>query len=764
MEQPNREGLTDAEAQKRLSQNGYNEIQEEKASFVRNVIEKLWGPIPWILEAALLLEVAFGKVAEPIIIAILLLFSAMFGGIQKLRAQKALSFLRSRLQITARVCRSGKWLLLPAREIVPGDLIRIKMGDVIPADCTITDGALEVDQSVLTGESASVSKSNGEAVYSAAIARRGAAEGIVTATGSRSYYGKTAELVKAARPASHLEQLLFSVVRYLMAVDAVLAVILIGAVLLQGVAILPLIPFFLVLVTATLPITMPAAFIVANAVEARVLAKEGVLVTGLSAVQEAATMDVLCVDKTGTLTQNRQSVTAVIPLSEISEEEILAMAKTACDESDNQPLEQAILEACSKRSIPTLDRQKLVLFDPIKKYSESIVRKGDQTLKIVMGFPPAIEKIAEHQPDIESQMQKLASNGMRVLAVAAGSEEKLRIMGLIALADSPRQDAAPLIQALRNLGIRILMVTGDTLATAQAIGRAIGLGNRFADIKTSLEGPLHYDGFANCYPEDKLLLVKSLQRLGRVGMTGDGVNDAAALKQAEVGIAVSTATDVAKASSQVVLTLPGLQNIISVVSGGRRVYRRMLTWTLTKIARTVELSALLTFGFIATGFFITPLLSIVLIIVMNDIVTMTVATDRAGVSSSPEQWNMKEIAKFSTLLGFGWIVLGFGLLLAFWKMFHMPVAQIQTLMFAYLIYSAQITIYLTRVRERFWILAPSGFVALATGGNVILASIFSYFGILMEPVSFTFLAGTFGAVLAMALFLDEIKVRIFQKA
>jgi H+-transporting ATPase len=764
MQQLDRTGLTESQAKKQLAQQGYNEIQEEKSSFARNMLEKLWGPIPWILEAALLLEVAFGKVAEPIIIAVLLLFSALFGSVQKVRAQKALSFLRSRLQITARVCRNGKWQLLPARELVAGDLVRIKTGDVIPADCAIIEGALEIDQSVLTGESASVSKSKGETIYSAAIARRGEIEAVVTATGPRSYYGKTAELVKTARPASHLEQLLFAVVRYLMAIDAVLAVILIAAVLVQGVALIPLIPFFLVLITATVPITMPAAFTVANAVEARALAKEGVLVTELSAVQEAATMDVLCVDKTGTLTQNKQSVAAVVSLSEASEEQILAMAKTACDESDNQLLEQAIFEACKQRSIPSLERQKLIPFDTMKKYSESYVQKEGRILRVAFGFPPAIQKMAQYRPDLEEQIQKLASSGMRVLAVAAGSEKQLTVQGLIALADSPRQDAAPLIQALRNLGIRILMVTGDTLATAQTIGRAIGLGERFANIKASLQDPLRYDGFANCYPEDKLILVKSLQRLSRVGMTGDGINDAAALKQAEVGIAVSTATDVAKASSRVVLTMPGLQNIIAVVSGGRRVYRRMLTWTITKIARTVELAALLTFGFIATGFFVTPLLSIVLIIVMNDIVTMTIATDKAGVSKSPEQWNMKEIALFSTLLGLGWIALGFAILLALFKTFHLPMPQIQTIMFAYLIYSAQMTIYLTRVRERFWTFAPSGLVALATGGNVILASVFSYCGILMQSVPLTFLAAAFIAVLATAFLLDEIKVRLFRKA
>lgn len=757
-----KEGLSVDQAKELLAQYGYNEIPEEEVSFFRTLFEKLSGPIPWILEAALVLEVLFGKIAEPIIIACLLIFSAVFGGVQKLRAKKALSFLRTRLQVTSHVCRGGVWQFLPARELVPGDLIRMRVGDFIPADCMVLEGTVEVDQSALTGESATVTRSKEEAVYSGAIVRRGDATGVVTATGPHSYFGRTAELVRTARPAGHLEQLLFAIVRYLVIIDAILAGILVGAVLWQGIALLPLVPFLLVLLTATLPITMPAAFIVANAVEAQALAKEGVFVTGLSAVQEAATMNVLCVDKTGTLTQNRQTVAAIIPLSDESEEQILALASATCDESAQNPLEQAIFDACAQRSVSPLIRQKLIPFDPMKKYSESYVNQNGQTLRIVMGFPPVIEQLIQSQSSIlGEQFQKLAMTGARVLAIAAGSEQQLTLRGLIAMSDVPRKDAAPLIQSLRQLGIRVLMVTGDTSATAQAIGKAIGLGERFADLKSSLQDPLQYDGFANCYPEDKLLLVKSLQRSGRVGMTGDGINDAAALRQAEVGIAVSTATDVAKASAQVVLTQPGLQNIVAIVLGGRRVYRRMLTWTITKIARTVELAVLLTFGFMITGFFITSLFSIVLIIVMNDIVTMTVATDRAWISPMPDQWNMKEIAKLSTLLALGWIAIGFGILWITFNVLHLRIPQIQTIMFVYLIYSAQVTIYLTRVRDHFWTFMPSQFFAFTTIGNIIVASALAFWGIFMEPVSALFLAGTLAIVLVASCILDEIKIRIF---
>ncbi len=758
------QGLSEAEARVLLGRVGYNEIREEKPKFFRTLFERLWGPIPWILEAALVLEVLFGKITESILIALLLLFSALFGGAQKLRAQKAVGYLRSRLQVSAHAVRDGIWRLMPARELVPGDLIRVRTGDFVPADCAISSGMVEVDQAALTGEALAVERGKGETVYSGSIVRRGEATALVLATGPRSFFGRTAELVRSAHAIGHLERLLFSIVRTLILIDALFAALLIGAVFWQGIALLPLVPFLLVLLIATVPITMPSAFTVANAVEARSLAKEGVIVTELAAVQEAATMDVLCIDKTGTVTLNRETVAAVVSFSGASEEEVLSFAAAACDESENSPLEAAIFEACAKRSIQTLKRSQWTPFDPEKKYSECVLEREGRKIRIAMGFPPAISQLVPSESAVlEEQLALLAKTGGRVLAVAAGPEEELGLCGLIALADTPREDAAPLIGALRNLGIRILMLTGDTLPTARAIGRAIGLGERFSDLKDALHDPASFDGLANCYPEDKLLLVKQLQRSLRVGMTGDGINDAPALKQAEVGIAVSTATDVAKASARVVMTHPGLRNIVSVVLGGRRVYRRMLTWTITKIMRTVELAALFTIGFLATGIFITPLFLIVLLIIMNDIVTMTVSTDRAMVSRAPVHWNMLEIAKLSGLFALGWICLGLAVLWAAFSALQLSLGEVQTVMFVYLIYSAQMTSQLSRVQGRFWTFAPSGLFAVATIGNVAAATLLAYWGVFMEPVALLYLAALLGSVLVVGVLLDEIKIWLFDK-
>lgn len=758
-------GLSQTEAQSLLDHHGFNEIREEPAGPLRSTLKRLWGPIPWMLEAALILEVILGRTIEPAIIAAWLLFSAVLGAVQERRARSALDLLRSRLQVVARVRRDGSWRQIPARELVPGDMVRVQTGDLIPADCTIQTGTLEVDQAALTGESASVARSTGDTVYSASTVRRGDATGTVTATGPRSFYGRTAELLRTARAVGHLDQLLFGVVRYLVAIDAVLAAVLIGFVLWRGADLLPLLPFLLVLVTATVPVTMPAAFTVANAVEARILANDGVLVTGLSAIQEAATMDVLCIDKTGTLTQNRQTVAAVVPLAGETENEILAWAATVCDETTQNPLDLAILQALDRRTAPELVRTNFTPFDPAVKRSEATVRRDGKAFRVMMGSPLVMGTLAEPAPDLMSRVEELAASGARVLAVVAGPAERLTLRGLIALADTPREDAPSLVKALQSIGVRILMVSGDTPMTARAVSRQVGLGDHFGDVSASLKDPLQYDGFAGFFPEDKLHLVQTLQSAGRItGMTGDGINDAPALKQAEVGIAVNTASDVAKAAAQVVMTQSGLHGIVAVVSAGRRVYRRMLTWTITKIARTVELAALLTVGYIATGIFVAPLVLIAVIIVLNDVVTITLATDRAWISPVPEKWSIKEIAKVAGVLAAGWLALAFIILWLAWTVLKLPHPEVQTLMFVYLMYSAQATIYLTRVRDRLWSFPPSRYVAGATIGNVIVASALAYWGVLMAPVPGVFLLAMLAAVIIAAIVLDQIKLWIFRSS
>nr|MDO8115640.1 HAD-IC family P-type ATPase [Candidatus Sigynarchaeota archaeon] len=756
--------LSELEARDLLSQHGFNEIPEARHNPLRGILKRLWGPIPWMLEAAIVLEMLLGKVVEALIIAVLLGFSAGVGETQELRARTALGYLRSHLQVTTQVRRDGSWRAIQARELVPGDLIRVKTGDIVPADSIIRDGTVDVDQSSLTGESAVVSRSIGDPIYSGSTVRLGDAIGTVKNTGSRSYFGKTAELVKTARSPSHLEQLLFKVVRYLAIIDGILAVMLVGAALWTRADLIPLIPFLIVLVIVTVPVSMPASFTVANALEARGLAKEGVLVTGLSAMQEVGTMEVLCVDKTGTLTRNQQTIAALVPISGIHENELLTWAAAACDESMRDALNVVIFQEFKRRELVPFIRQKFIPFNPAAKRSEAYVTKGDQACHVLMGSPLVIIPLVGTSRELETTIEELSARGARVLAVAAGTEGHMTLQGLVALADTPREDAAKFVKALQSLAIRILMITGDTVATAQTIGEKVGIGNRIGTVEVSLKEPLKYDGIANIYPEDKYRIVKALQGAHLItGMTGDGINDAPALKQAEVGIAVSTASDVAKASAKVVLTEPGLQDIVKVVSGGRRVHRRMLTWTVTKIARTVELTVLLTLGYMITGFFVTPLFLIILIVVLNDLVTIALGTDRAWVSPVPERWNVGAIAEVASMFAAGWLILGFVILWTCMSVFSIGISQVQTLMFVYLIFSAQATIYMTRVRDHFWSYAPSRFVIMVTTGDMIVTSLLATVGIMMTPIPVLYVIILLGVVAGATLVLDQVKILIFRK-
>ncbi|HTS33450.1 MAG TPA: plasma-membrane proton-efflux P-type ATPase [Thermoplasmata archaeon] len=759
---PSADGLSEAVATARLAQYGYNEVEDAPRHPFREFLARFWGPVPWMLEAATGLELLLGKLPETAIIAGLLVFNAVLGEIQDARAQTALDLLRARLHVTARVRRDGGWRSLPARELVPGDWIHVRMGDIVPADCTVGEGSVEVDQSALTGESATVTRAKPETVYSGSIVRRGEASGTVTATGGHSYFGRTAELVRTAKSSGHLERLLFTIVRYLVTIDSVLAVTVLAVALYRGVPLLSFIPFVLILLIASVPVALPATFTVANAIEARELAEEGVLVTGLSAIQEAASVDVVCVDKTGTLTQNREVVGDILPFGTTSNEELLAFAGAACDESTQDPIDLAILGAMRERHASPLPRQRFVPFDPATKRSEAEVRSGDRVLRVVLGSPLVVGQLAGLPAGSQEQIDRLAASGARILSVAAGSGGSLSVLGLVALADPPREDAAELVRSLHDLGVRVLMLTGDTAATARAVGRQVGIGDRIGDRTVATEDPLQYDGFAGVYPEDKFDLVRALQRAGKVvGMTGDGVNDAPALKQAEVGVAVASATDVAKSAAKLVLTRPGLRDLVSAVTGGRRVYRRMLTWTITKISKNIEFVLLLSIVFIATGLFATTPFLIILLIFSNDFVTITVGTDRARISSVPDRWNVREIVTVAAFLGSAWLVLSLTVFWLGWVVLGLPLAEVQTLVFVYLVFSSQATVYIARVRGPFWSYRPSEHLVVASVGVGLAVSGLAISGTLMAAIPAVLVLEVLGIVAGAALVVDRVKIWAF---
>ncbi len=752
-------GLSETDILAKRKEYGFNEIPQKQVGPVMGLLKRMWGPIPWLLEAAMIFELVLGKGVQAGIIFLLLVFSALVGEIQEKRAKNAIGYLHQQLQISVRTLRNGTWQTIPSRELLPGDIVHERVGDIVPADMEIIHGNASIDESAVTGESIDVTKDIGETIFSATTINHGEVIAKVTAIGINSSYGKTAELVRTAEAPGRLQTLLFNIVRYLAYLDVVLAVILVITALIHGTPWQDLLPFLVILFIATIPISMPSSFVVANSLEAKNLAREHVLVTGLTGIQEAASLDLILVDKTGTLTNNRPEVAELVSFDQQEDNDILRLAASASDDTSTDSINTAILGALKARQLTIPERLSFTAFDPVDKLSRSQIRLDGSQQDVVLGSPAVIAQIAKTPDQFTDQVNALSAKGSRVLAVASGDNKALVCKGLIALADSPRMDASESVAKIKKLGIRVIMLTGDTSGTAKAIAEQVGIGNRIGTLDDALSNPLDFDGFANVYPEDKHKIVKAIQKLGLVvGMTGDGINDAPALKQADVGIAVSTATDVAKSAAKIVLTKPQLSDITKVIDSGHHVYRRMMTWTITKLARTAELAALLTFGFIFTGFFPVSLSLIVFIIVMNDMVTLTLGTDNAWPTTVPEKWDMPRLAKIAAIFTIGWLALGLGLIWFYHDHQGLGADQISSLMFLFLIYSAMETILMTRNRDSFWSFWPSKFVIGMISINIVLATLMAVLGWVMSAVPIQHIALLFMVTLVAMLVLDALKI------
>jgi len=763
------QGLTSAEAQRRLLQYGPNTVAEEHAHPWIAFLHKFWAPVPWMLEATIALQLALGKADEAAIIAALLVFNAILSFVQENRANNALALLKGRLAIQARVFRDQAWQRVAAQELVPGDVVHLRMGDLAPADVKLLDGQVLLDQSALTGESLPVEAGAGSTANAGVIVKRGEATGEVTATGPRTYFGKTAELVRSARTASHLETLIFTIVKYLVALDVLLVAALLAYTWATGFPLTEVIPFALILLVASVPIALPATYTLATALGALELAQRGVLVTRLSAIEEAAAMDVLASDKTGTITQNRLALAARHPYAPHTGDDLLRLAALACDDATQDPIDLAILEAARSRGLLAAmpRRLRFIPFDPETKRSEAVFDQDGRQLRVLKGAPRVIAALIQGAPDIRADVERLGAEGSRVLAVAVETDGTLHLAGLVGLQDPPRDDSRALIRNLRNLGVRVLMVSGDGPATARAIAAQVDIGERVCP-----PGGLHeeigkrvldYDVFARVLPEDKFHLVRALQHAGHiVGMSGDGVNDAPALKQAEVGIAVANATDVAKAAASLVLTNPGLADIEAAVETSRRIYQRMLTYTLNKIIKTLEIAIFLSVGVMLTGVFvITPLL-IVLLLFTNDFVTMALATDRVAYSRKPERWHIPALMQTAGILAGLVLILSFTVFFAGRDWLHLPLAQLQTLIFVMLVFTGQGNVYLVRERRHFWKSMPSRWLLLASALDVFIVGILATQGILMAPIPLALVAGLMGLVVSYLIVVDFLKIRIFQ--
>jgi H+-transporting ATPase len=760
-------GLTSGEARDRLTKFGPNAMPDTSMHPLRMALEKFWAPVPWMLEAAIALQIVLRDYTEAAIIAALLVFNAAIGLIQESRAQATLAALRSRLALTASVRRDGAWKSVPATELVPGDVVKLSLGAVVAADVHLTGGNVLLDQSMLTGESVPTEAGAGVQTYAGALVRRGEAVAEVTATGARTKFGRTAELVRTAHVVSSQQKAVLRVVRNLAVFNGILIVLLVGYASFLKMPLAEIIPLILTAVLASIPVALPATFTLASALGARALAKCGVLPTRLSAVDEAASVDVLCSDKTGTLTLNALTVTTVRAMPGFDTAHVLALAALASSDGGQDPVDVAIRAAASK---PMSDAPRLMTFtpfDPATKMSAATVADpGGGTQRVVKGAFAVVIGLIQPSPDAPALATELEGQGFRVLAVAAGPPTAMKLAGLIALSDPPRADSAELITELHALGVRTVMVTGDAPATASIVAKAVGLDGAVCPpgpIPKAVH-PEKFAVFAGVLPEGKYQLVKAFQAGGHtVGMCGDGANDAPALRQAQIGIAVSTATDVAKSAAGMVLTESGLAGIVAAVKEGRVTFQRILTYTLNSITKKVVQVLFLAVGLIMTGHAILTPLLMVLIMIFGDFLGMSITTDNVRPSRMPNAWKIANLTVAGVVMGVGELVFCSAILAFGSYRMGFDMATLRTLSFVVIVFGNQATTYTNPERRRLWSSRPSYWLAASSVADIMIASILAVGGIAMTPLPVFVVAGTLAAAIAFAVVLDFVKVPVFRR-
>jgi H+-transporting ATPase len=721
-----------------------------------------------LLEASVVLELVLHKYYEAAVIAALLVFNAALAYFQEARAQATLAALKSRLALNASVRRDGQWKTVPAAELVCGDLVKLSLGAVVAADVHLTGGSVQLDQSMLTGESLPIEAGAGVDSYAGALVRRGEATAVVTATGARTKFGRTAELVRTAHVVSTQQKAVLKIVRNLAIFNGSLILAMGAYAYFHAMPWSEMVPLLLTSVLAAIPVALPATFTLAAAIGARALAKLGVLPTRLSAVDEAASIDVLCSDKTGTLTLNALSVTSVRPLPGFDEAHVLGMAALASSEGGQDSVDAAIRSAASKK--PAQDLPKLatfVPFDPAKKTSEATATdaKGGAE-RIVKGAYNAVAALTASSPAAAAMVDELEKQGFRVLAVAAGPSASLQLIGMIALSDPPRSDSSSLISELHALGVATVMVTGDAPATAAIVAHKVGLTGPVCPPGKLPEGikPQDFAVFAGILPEGKYDLVKAFQKSGHtVGMCGDGANDAPALRQAQIGIAVSTATDVAKSAAGVVLTQAGLGGIVAAVKEGRVTFQRILTYTLNSVIKKIVQVLLLATGLIMTGHAVLTPMLMVIVMISGDFLAMSLATDRVQPSKMPNSWQIGRITIAGVILGLCFLAFSTAILAIGKFEMHLGIDALRTLCAVGIVFGSQATTYVIRVRQYLWGLRPSLILVLSSVADVLIISTLAIYGIAMAPLALSVVTCTFAAAIAFGLALDVVKVPIFAR-
>ncbi len=803
--QSSEKGLTSADAKQRLAKYGPNSIQAHEESRWKKLLGYFWSPIAWMIEAAAIISLLRQDWPDFIVVTALLLYNAAVGFWQDNKAASALAALKKGLALKAHVLRDGSWVELDAADIVPGDVVTIAGGEILPADVILFDGKyLSVDQAALTGESLPVSKKIGDNGFSGSIARQGSMIGLVTATGNNTFFGRTAKLVASAGSKSHAEQAVTRIGDFLILLAVALAIILIGTQVWRDVAADgtwewseagEIAQFVLVLLVASVPVALPAVMSVTMALGALALSKQKAIVSRLSAIEELAGVDMLCSDKTGTLTMNQLALQSPIAFSGTPVDDLVVGAALASQRQSTDAIDMAVVKALKDPKV--LDQYKVVdfvPFDPVNKKTVGIVTGPDgKQIQFAKGAPQAIAALCGIKEDATEgdgpayfgKVSELASHGTRALGVSRSDDggKTWTLLGLLPLLDPPRPDAKATIAEAKKLGLGVKMVTGDDVAIGSEISRELGIGSNLL-VASNVFGkdmdPNHIpvdaaraveqaDGFGRVFPEHKFEIVKALQERGHiVAMTGDGVNDAPALKQADCGVAVSGATDAARSAAALILTAPGLSTIVNAINESRAIFERITSYVYYRIAMTIDIMLVVVLGYLVFDFQPLTAIMIVVLALLDDIPIMTIAYDNVKPASQPVRWNMHRIIVFSSIMGLMALVQSFGLVMIcmYWmknadlmSFMHMDFPHLQTMLFLQLAAGGHLLLFVVRTRGSLFLPPyPSAPLFFAVVGTQIVAVLICAFGIgLVPPLPWAMIGLVWVYVLVWMVIMDIVK-------